>query len=52
MNGLAKKRITEGLVTKSKRRQSKGWEKGENSLEVYKGVRNNLGTGAGESLMI
>lgn len=51
-DGLEKNRITEGLVKKSKRRWSKGWEKGENRLDVCKGDRNNLGTEAGESLFI
>ena len=49
---MEKNRITEGLGKKSRRRQSKGWEKGENRLDVYKGGRNNLGTEAGESLII
>ena len=48
MNGLEKNRTTEGLVIKSK---IKGWEKGENSLDVYKRDRNNLGSGAGKSLI-
>ena len=37
---------------KKARRQGKGWEKGKNRLDVYKGDRNDLGAGAGECHII